>query len=477
MSILRAVPSLTRVAGLAAVLWSVGIPAATLATPARMGVSVEGPVKVGSKAAVVLQFLDQNFRPDTNDRERIVRLDLLRTGGTQEGRGEMTPSVVKAPAGVSTLSTVRFTGMAAGTVRVRVTSDGLAPGEAVVRIISASSALWEFFAPALHAQASRSFEILPRNLEPIPRNGLATAPFSISVDAPAPAGGLTWRVSTEPAVSITSREGQRTGSTVMVVEAGRYLSQPFEILPPSRPGPVRVRAQRLPAGDVDEVTVEFVPPEPVRIGFDPEFYQAKAEDQILPVHVRLLDDAGIALRELAGSREIRLRSAGGAVEFEQATVMLSGSHANGTATVRLPAFRLGGDVKVLAEGEALRPGQAEVTVMATELAMILMVIAGGFLGGIVRHVYVVGTPRFLPHRTRTHLDPGLIGNALLSALSGVILFLALDVGILHHVIGVDHDMAAVGFVFGALGGFASVRAFDALLNRVLLDKPAVRTSG
>jgi hypothetical protein len=461
-----------------ALMWSaIALPAAS-ANPERIRVNVDGPVKVGSTVPVTVEFLNRDFRPEKNDRERLVRLEMLKTGGSREGRGRIAPNMVKASAGVPTIW-ARFTAEAAGTVRVRVTSDGLAPGEAVIRITSGSSALLELFAPTLHAQPSPFFELLPRNHKPFPRNGLSTAQFSIHVDSPADGKGLSWVVQTDPAVKIKYGEKVSPGAALITIEPGRYLSEPFEILEPSQSGPVRIRAQAKPTGRTDEVEVQFVAPRPVRVSFAPQFYKARSNDQILPVHLVLVDKDGIALRDLDEPRQITLRSAGRSTEFKPATVTLSGNDAQCTSNVHLPWFRFGREMKVLAEGEKLLTGEADVTVTATEFAMILVAIVGGLVGGLGRHVYVVQTAPVPARRTRKRLgsvllDPVLLRKVFLGVLAGVIVFLAADYGITHNFRGVDHGSPWFGLFLAVVGGFGGGQALDAVTELVLKLKARSR---
>jgi hypothetical protein len=456
-------------------LWPVVMGASAVAEPTAIRLTVAAPpVKVGSTVPLVLEFLDGKFQPVKNDRNRTVRLDVLNTGGMKQGQGQLTPTYVKVLAGQAMVSTVRFTAKAPGTVLVRATTEGLAPGEAVVPIILHSSALMRLVFPTVSAQEPRSFELLPRTHEPFPLNRKTTAQFSIFVDAPAPSGTrVSYRVDTDPAVPIIHGEQRSIGSAIVEMDGGQYQTRPIYVLPASRPGQIRIRAQRLPGGPSDDVVVEFVPPQPVSVSFEHESYRAKADDRVVPLNVVLLDKDGIPLEELAEPRDIKLASASGSsADFEPPTITLSRGHAGGTSYLHLPWLRFGRDLKVLAEEQTLKTGEAAITVTATELALLLVAILAGFLGGVARHVYLVRTANLLPTRTRGRIDPGLIGNALLSALCGVVLFKAIDLSILH---GVDrlaavHDTAALGFVLGAAGGFAGILVFEALVERLLSKK-------
>ena len=62
-----------------ALLGSAVTSTSAFANPARIRLKIESrPVKVGSTIPVVLEFLDKDFRPVKNDRDRTVRLDVLR---------------------------------------------------------------------------------------------------------------------------------------------------------------------------------------------------------------------------------------------------------------------------------------------------------------------------------------------------------------------------------------------------------------
>jgi hypothetical protein len=319
------------------------MPVSALADPAAIRVSVSGSsISVGSTAAVVIEFLDGHFKPVKNDRDRTVRLEVLQTGGAKQGQGQVTPSSLRASAGQSILSLSHFIAKAPGTVLVRATSDGLAPGEVVVRIAPNASALSQFFFPTVSAQERRSFELLPRTHEPFPLNHKSTAQFSIFLDTAAPVGRrITYRLDTHPAVPIVYREQSLIGSMIVEIEGGQYQSAPILVLPASRPGFIRVRAEQLPSGPVDDVTVEFVAPQPVSVSFERDSYTATSDDRVVPLNVLLRDKDGIPLEDLPEWRDIRLACAGGSsVNFEPSTITFSPGRATGASNLHLGWFRL-----------------------------------------------------------------------------------------------------------------------------------------
>jgi hypothetical protein len=466
---------------IAALSWAAPAPAHAGENPIRIQIKVDDTsVTVGASVALTVVFLDRNFRPVPNDRDRTIRLDLLATGDSKEGRAEIVPAQLKVAAGLSTDSAARFRARSSGTVLVRATSDGLAPGEAAIRIRDGSKAFSRLFVVPVYAQDPGSRQLQPARHEPIPLNHISMAQFSIIPNSPIVEGArVSFRIATDPAVQIRYGDRESMGSTIVHLVGGEDQSSPIYILPPSRPARIQVSAQQLPDGELETVVIAFVPPHPVSIGFDREAYTAKSDHRIVPLSLQLRDKDLIPLDVLGEPREIKLESAAGSSwTFEPSTVRLSGTSAAGTSKLQLPWFRFGRDLKILAEGDALKTGEADVRVMATEFALIVLALLGGFCGGLARHVYVVRTPHIMPGRIRGRLDPGLVGNALFSALSGLVLFKAIDLGIVHFLVGSEgiHDTAAMGFVLGVTGGFAGVLVFETLIERVVPAKARLEVS-
>src|SRR5262245_55114678 len=120
--------------------------------PMRLQVRVDSPLlQAGASVQVAVVFLDDHFRPVPNDRHRTVRIDLLSTGDGTAGRADILPAQIKVPAGAAS-STARLVARSSGSLLLRATSDGLAPGEAVVRIRGSAAALSDWLMVPVHAQ-------------------------------------------------------------------------------------------------------------------------------------------------------------------------------------------------------------------------------------------------------------------------------------------------------------------------------------
>ncbi|MPY90690.1 MAG: hypothetical protein GEU99_22560 [Luteitalea sp.] len=452
-------------------------PEASSAEPTRLRVSVDATsVTIGSRTPVVLEFLDRDFRPVDNDRDRSVRLETRSTKGTEQGHGDVSPTPVNVPAGARRFSAIHFTARAAGTVLIRATSDGLAPGEVVVRVRAGEALVSRLLFPVVHAQASRSFEILPREHEPFPLNDQSTAQFSICVDDPVPPGRrISYRIDTEPAVRIRYGKNlqlEGVGIATIEIAEGQFQSEPFHVSAPAGPGAVSIRARVLPNGETQQTQVSFVAPRPVHVGLEARHYTVSSHERVVPLQVQLLDADRLPLNAVTGSHVITLESASGSESFEPPSVTLSSTKPKGSAELHLPSVRLGGALRILARWEDVDTAEVELNVMAAVWVLLFLATFGGFLGGLARHVYRVGTPHIWPQFINGRLEPGLLGNALFSALSGLVLFQAIELGILHSLDQLQHvhGSATLAFVLGVTGGFAGVVVFEVLTSRVLPAK-------
>lgn len=460
-------------------LWA----APSSAAPVRLRLTIDrSVVEAGSRTPLVVEFLDRDFRPTRNDRDRMVRFEIRDPRRNGEGSGAVAPNPITVASGTLKDATAQFTAVEPGSVLVRATSDGLAPGEVIIRIHQAQSFVSRLLFPVLHAQRSHPFEILPRGHEPFPLNERSTAQFAIFLNNPVPSGRrLSYRIDTEPAVRIRYGKNQQSegiGAATIEIAAGRWQSEPFHVSAPSDPGAVVIRARGLAEGHVDQAQVEFVPPEPARVGLEPQVATVTAHQQIVPLEVQLLDRDGVPLQALDGPRVIELESDSGAQQFEPQRITLSPAKLRGDASLHLPGMRLGGTLKVFARSENVAHGEALLHVRAAAWALLLMAATGGFLGGLARHVYRVKTPHIWPRRTRGRLEAGLLGNALFSALSGVVLFQAIELGVMPVLASraAAHGSATLAFVLGVAGGFAGVVVFEALTERLLPGKAQIQPS-
>src|SRR5262245_1760380 len=171
--------------------------------PVRLGINV-GPttIKVGGRATITVQFLNKDFRPVRSDRDRHVRLQTRPTGGRTEGKGTIAPPTVRIGQGAESYSQIQLSATTEGTLRVWAESDGLEPAEALVRVTSTTSSLWQRFIPVLHAQTPDGpFELLPAGDREVVFSPSPAVQFGIVVDRPL-AQKRQWKITTTPAVRI-----------------------------------------------------------------------------------------------------------------------------------------------------------------------------------------------------------------------------------------------------------------------------------
>ena len=192
----------------------------------------------------------------------------------------------------------------------------------------------------------------------------------------------------------------------------------------------------------------------------------------MPLTVQLLDADSIPLKALLEPRQVTLETDSGAGSFDPATVTLSPTKLQAVSDFHPPVLRFGRPLTILARLDDIATAEAHFNVKAATTALVILAIFGGLLGGVARHVYRVGTPHMWPRRWKGRLEPGLAGNALGSALSGLVLFQVTDLGVLHslELLESAHGNGTVAFVLGVVGGFAGVAVFEVLAERVLNRK-------
>jgi hypothetical protein len=450
-------------------------PAAASPSPARLQAeAAQSSIKVGQVTQVTLTLLDSSFQRVKNDRIRHVQLEIRRIKGSTGVAGTLSAARITMLEGVDRYTDIRFTAKAAGTVIVRATSEGLAPAEVIVHVAATHSSLFNLLVPIVHAQEPGAFEILPP-YEPIPLNGLSTAHFQI-FSATSPDDTVRYRVDTEPAVKIRHDGQESVGVAIVELPSQENLSKQFEILPPARPRTVLIRARALPDGPATETLVEFVAPSPSQVGIAPADYTVSAHERIVPLTVRLLDADSIPLRALHEPLDVRLETDSGSGTFDPQILTFSPTKLQAVSLFHPPLLRFGGPLTILARLQDIDTAEAHFEIRAAIAALVCLALFGGFLGGVARHVYRVRTPNVWPRRWKGRLDPGLLGNALCSALSGLVLFQAIDFGLLHSLEAFDtvHGNGTMAFVLGVVGGFAGIAVFDALSDRVLHRRSQVQ---
>jgi hypothetical protein len=452
--------------------------------PVRLGIKVApATISVDGTATITVEFLNRDFRPVPNDRDRNVRLEIRETGGKAEGKGVILPPTARVSAGATSYSKIQMTAKTAGTLRVWAASDGLEPGEALVRIGSTSALLSRLFLPVLEAQApSSSFQLLPRDLE-IALSAAPTAVLGIVADRPL-AQKRRWRITTTPAVPIRFDEDVKNGYGVVEVGAGESMSHQM-ILEPSGLGPIDVTATLLPDGEEMRAKVRVVPQVAKRISLTMEHDRLPPTLTLLPLKITLVDENGAPLKAVSASHDIELKSMTSGWNLAPQRLTLSDVRLAQNLTVQLPHVRLGAILNLIASDDvgALEPGEKQFQVLAARWAVVLLAIAAGLLGGLARWFYRERETDFLPHRVDGRLKRGLILDACFSGLFGVILFLLVDVGLLHQFAEqLEHDETRVAFLLGVSGGFAGILVLQSMskwmvgfVSRLPSNSPVVRT--
>lgn len=169
----------------------------------------------------------------------------------------------------------------------------------------------------------------------------------------------------------------------------------------------------------------------------------------------------------------RIESAQGAVK--QASFTIPKGQSNAQVTYHPPTW--GGEESVRATSQGLVASQTLQVATATA-ALLLLTAVGGVLGGVTRDLYKEGVGRILPRWIRGRLDPGLLLDAAMSAIFGIVLYYALTLGLLQGLGSflpqdLRLDAPALAFVLGVLGGFGGVMVLERLLARIFpRDQPS-----
>ncbi len=401
------------------------------------------------------------------------------TGVGPAGSGDLSPASITVPAGALS-GGASFTARSPGRVVVRASSAGIAPGEDLLSIVggaAASTFSWLF--PVVEADSAPAIEVHPRTRS-LPLNGLSTAPLWVLLDRPLGHGeALRVRLITDPPVPMQHRGEKTVGFADVELKEGEDRSDPVELLP-SELGRVRVFAQGGGAPAHEQATVDFVAPLAVQIMFDPDQQTIRPHQSALPLAVRVADQDGIKIRTLATAHEIEVVSASddSTVSFDPRPIFtLAPGHAAQQITVGLRSLPPGGELHLLArdkEGD-LATGFATLLLQSplpVVSAVLLVFLAGlgGTCGGLVRHVYKVGSPNLWPQRgTDGQLQPGLVLNTISGALFGVVLFQAFDFGLVQLGLATGRpESPGIAFFFGVLGGFGGVYVLERLVDGVLL---------
>lgn len=136
---------------------------------------------------------------------------------------------------------------------------------------------------------------------------------------------------------------------------------------------------------------------------------------------------------------------------------------------RAPAS-VGAD-SISTQSDFLLPDSLEMKVVVAGFILLLFAGLGGTMGGILRHVYKDGVTHILPAWVNGRLETGLVGNATLSIVIGVFLFLAANVGL----VSVTNFQATQSwaFILGVLGGFGGIYVLQKVLGYIFPEQRPV----
>ena len=145
-----------------------------------------------------------------------------------------------------------------------------------------------------------------------------------------------------------------------------------------------------------------------------------------------------------------------------------------SAKVKYVSSNSTGRVVLKAESGGLTDGSLEFTLVTALYWLVLAALAGGMVGGVVRHVlrdHRLG--RVFPKRIGNHWELGLVGRIASSIVCGLFLYLAMMFG-LSRVLGspmlpagLNLGTRLVAFFFGGVGGFAGTVVFARLVRSIL----------
>jgi hypothetical protein len=454
-----------------------GAPSA-LAAPVRLKLTIDkATLGAGEHARLRVAFLDRDYQPVANDRERTVYLETRSAGPAETGSGDIAPRQATAPAGGTAAS--EFRAVRRGRLLIRATSDGLAPAQELVTVVAGPAGLLEMLMPAVHAWADDAFAIYPKDHLPVPVNGSSTALFTVTVGRRVEKDEIVRvRVATRPAVPVSYDGRESPGFAEFEIPEGNSNSRQIEISS-EKPRLVSVSARIVearpaaPRGarDEDVAVVQFIPPRPERVVVKPE--QTGSSPLWLPLTVSLEDSEHTAITALDRAHTIQMSSRSG-VSFDRKRLQLSPTKPTGHATARLGLFSWG-ELQIVAADVENDLGTGSATVSVRVAATMLLLCAGlsGAFGALSRHAYRVRTSRLLPAWHNGRMKLGLLGNTVFGIGFGEVLYQAGRLGLLHPPLvpsgsaPEDGTLLALALLLGVLGGFGGVVILDRLTERIL----------
>ncbi len=336
-------------------------------SPARLELRVaSSTLRVGESTRLAVTFLDRAYRPVPNDRTRTVTLVQRGLDGSEAG--ELSPARFIVSNGAASFADVVYTAKRPGRVVIRAASEGLAPSEVVVAIVSRGASFLSSLFPTVHADPPLALEIVPRVSPPLPANGVSRAKLYVVLDRAVSAGHrLVAHLTTTPPVKVLYGGVETHGFTEITIPEKEAVSKEIQILS-AQVGRVSVTARALSGGPRAEARVDFEGPRPAGIAFafEQERPALRPYASILPVRVHLVDQDGAQIASLDRPHPIECVSATDAdvATFEPAVVGLGPSRPAARTRLRLsgvPRLREIGLVAKDRDGD-LEPGEATVAV-------------------------------------------------------------------------------------------------------------------
>ena len=455
----------------------VGRSAALQAPTQRLQLKIDrATLRVGATARLTVEFLDGNFQPVANDRDRVVEFAQVPSGPGQSGAVTLSASHVSIPRGARSDTTVTLQAGSPGKLLIRATTSDLAPAQTLVVIALQGSSLINVRPSFWFAayQQDVTIEINPRGAKGIPANGMSRAQFWVTLNRPLKPGQRRHIiVKSFPGVEVLYHGEKRVGVAQITIVDTTQLSEELDISS-TAPGKVQLVTWVAPNGSTDTVEIQFEPPRPARVIFERGQDTIPLRQREVLLTIRLADQDRVAVSQLDRTWRLRLSSPTdpGVTAFDPETLTLS-SRPVGRSVLYLKGSPAANDIRLLAmdlDG-TLDPGERTITVTGLEppeYMLILLAGLGGIFGGLARAFYQGQVSRLLPSWSAGYLHLGLLGNAPFSFLFGYVLFQATALGLL---VGFERPPAIAGthafaFFFGVLGGFGSIAVLDSLLDRI-----------
>jgi hypothetical protein len=436
-------------------------------------------LRVGETARLTVEFLDNNFQPVANDRDRVVEFAQLSSGPGQLGSVTFSASHVSIPRGARSAPTVTLQAGSPGKLLIRATAADLAPAQTLVVIAPQGSSLIDLRPPFRFAayQQDVTIEINPRGAKGIPANGMSRAQFWVTLNRLLEPGERRHIiVKSFPGVEVLYHGEKRIGVAAITIVDTTQLSEELDIVS-TAPGKVQVVASVVPSGSRDSVEIQFDPPRPARVILESGRDTIPLRQREVLLTIRLADQDRVVISQLDRTWRLRLSSPTDprVTAFDPDTVALSSDRPVGRSMLHLKGSPAPNDIRLLAmdlDG-TLDQGERTITIAGRigepeEYMLILFAGLGGIFGGLARDFYRRQVSRIVPSWSEGYLHLGLLGNAPFSFLFGYVLFQAAALGLL---VGFEHAPAIAGtlafaFFFGVLGGFGGIVVLDRLLDRI-----------